>query len=228
MQDELSEAFTSAAGANVRVVVLQGAGEAFCAGLDIEVLREVADRSPEQHRTEAARTARMFRSLWECDVPTLALVHGPAIAGGTGLATLCDFTLASPQARFGYTEARIGFVPALVSAYLQVQVGAKAAQRLLLSARLFGPEEAFRLQLVSEIVEREHLRTRAAELMAELLRNSPESMRATKRLLRAQRERWLDAALGHAAEANARSRETADFREGVTAFLEKRTPVWNL
>jgi methylglutaconyl-CoA hydratase len=223
IQDELIAAFTAA---RSRIVMLTGAGESFCAGLDLDVLKQMSNLSTEQHRIEAERTARMFRALWECDVPTIALVHGAAMAGGTGLATLCDFTLATPEAFFGYTEARIGFVPALVSAYLSLQVGDKQARSLLLTARRFSAEEAHRMGLVSEVVPREELAARAQALAAELLTLSPESLRATKRLLRAQQAPALEAALALAMEANAASRQTADFHEGVAAFLEKRKPVW--
>jgi methylglutaconyl-CoA hydratase len=226
MQEELIAALKGAESAGARVVVLAGAGEAFCAGLDLSALQEMAGQSAEEHRVDAERIGRMFRALWECDLPTLAVVQGAAVAGGTGLATICDFTLASPEAKFGYTEARIGFVPALVSAYLALQLGDKAARGLLLSARIFGADEALRLGLVSEVVERGQLQTRAMELAAQLMANSPESLRATKRLLRAQQAERLDRALALAMEANAASRQTADFREGVAAFLEKRKPVW--
>src|SRR5579875_3054003 len=168
LQDELIAAVDGAENAAARVVVLAGEGEAFCAGLDLGVLREMGALTAEQHRAEAARVARMFRALWECDLPTIAVVQGPAIAGGTGLATMCDFTLAAPEARFGYTEVRIGFVPALVSAYLSLQVGAKVARELLLSARIFDADEARRLGLVTEVVARDGLRGRAAELAQQL------------------------------------------------------------
>jgi len=223
MQDELIAAFTAA---RSRVVLLAGAGESFCAGLDLEVLKQMADLSPEQHRVEAERTARMFRALWECDVPTIAVVQGAAMAGGTGLATLCDFTLAAPEAQFGYTEARIGFVPALVSAYLRIQVGDKLARSLLLTARRFSAAEAHDMGLVTEVIAREELQACAQALAAELLSLSPESLRSTKRLLRAQQAAVLDSSLALAMEANAASRQTADFREGIAAFLEKRKPVW--
>lgn len=224
--EELIAALAAAEAVGARVVVLAGEGEAFCAGLDLSVLKEMAGRSAEEHRAEAERVARMFRALWECDLPTIAVVQGAAIAGGTGLATMCDFTLAAPGAKFGYTEARIGFVPALVSAYLRLQVGDKVARGLLLTARIFEAEEARRLGLVNEIMERERLRARALELAAELMRNSSESLRATKRLLRAQQREWMEGALELAMEANAAGRQTEDFREGVAAFLEKRKPRW--
>ena len=207
-------------------MVLAGEGESFCAGLDLAVLREMGGMTTEQHRVEAERVARMFRALWECDVPTIALVQGAAVAGGTGLATMCDFTVAAPEAKFGYTEVRIGFVPALVSAYLTLQVGDKVARGLMLSGRLFGADEALRLGLVSEVVPAVELRERVAALAAELLRNSPESLRATKRLLRAQRADALAGALELAMDTNAASRDSVDFKEGVASFVEKRKPVW--
>jgi methylglutaconyl-CoA hydratase len=224
MQDELIEAFSDVGLS--RVVMLAGAGESFCAGLDLDVLKQMAGLTQEQHRVEAERTARMFRALWECDVPTISVVHGAAMAGGTGLATLCDFTLAAPEAQFGYTEARIGFVPALVSAYLRLQVGDKQARLLLLTARRFSAAETREMGLVSEVVPREELEGRAQALAVELLALSPESLRATKRLLRAQQAAALDSAEELAMEVNAASRRTADFREGVAAFMEKRKPVW--
>ena len=226
LMDALTVALREAESAGARVVVLRGEGESFCAGLDLNVLREAADKSAEQHRADAERVTRMFQALWNCNVPTLALVRGAAIAGGTGLATITDFTLATPDAQFGYTEARIGFVPALVSAYLALQVGDKTARGLLMTARIFGAEEALQLGLISEVVAAEKMEARADALVEALLRNSPESLSATKRLLREQQRAWLDAALALAMEANAASRRTADFREGVSAFLEKRKPVW--
>jgi methylglutaconyl-CoA hydratase len=226
MMEELIAALGEANRGGARVVVLAGEGESFCAGLDLAVLREMGSMSSEQHRVEAERVARMFRALWDCDVPTIAMVQGAAVAGGTGLATMCDFTVAAPEAKFGYTEVRIGFVPALVSAYLALQVGDKVARGLMLSGRLFGADEALRLGLVSEVVPAAELQERVAALAAELMRNSPESLRATKRLLRAQRASALAAALELAMDANAASRETADFKEGVASFVEKRKPVW--
>jgi methylglutaconyl-CoA hydratase len=227
LQELLADAFASAEAAGARVVLLQGEGQSFCAGLDLSVLREMNDRSEDEYHAEAARTARMFRAVYDCAVPTVAVVRGAAVAGGAGLASICDFTLAADDAKFGYTEVRVGFVPALVSAYLALQVGDKVARELLLSARIIDATEARRLGLVSEVVPAAALPGRAQELAAELMRNSPEGLRATKRLLRAQQAEWLDRALEVSREANAQSRLTADFREGVAAFLEKRKPSWH-
>ncbi len=226
MQQELIAVFEGAVASNCRVLVLTGAGEAFCAGLDLSALQTTSDMSAAEHRVDAERVAKLFRMLYELPLPTIAAVHGAAIAGGTGLATLCDFTLATPAAKFGYTEARIGFVPALVSAFLALQIGDKRSRDLLLTARLFDAAEALRLGLVNEVVAPERLAGRVQELADMLAANSPESQRATKRLLATQNKAWLDAAIEQAIETNAEARHTPDFREGIAAFLEKRKPVW--
>ena len=170
--------------------------------------------------------ARIFRRIYEFPKPTIAAVNGAAIAGGTGIATMCDFTLAVTEAKFGYTEVRIGFLPAIVSSILVWQVGHKIARDLLLTGRLFDAAEAHRYGLVNEVVEPERLMARARELANQLLENSPSSVRATKRLVNSFISESLDSQIAAAVEDNARIRTTADFREGVTAFLEKRKPRW--
>jgi methylglutaconyl-CoA hydratase len=226
MQEDLIAAMHEASASDCRVVVFAGVGEAFCAGLDLSALQRMNDKPAAEHTADAERIALLFRTLYELPKPTIAAVHGAAIAGGTGLATMCDFTLAVPEAKFGYTEVRIGFVPAVVSAFLVLQIGEKAARDLLLTGRLFMSEEAQRLGLVNEVVPQEKLAARASELAELLKANSPEALAATKRLLRAQNKAWLDSAIAEALAANAEARTTHDFREGVAAFLEKRKPVW--
>ena len=227
MQLELLAALRAAAADDCRVVVLQGAGTAFCSGLDLTELQTMSDKTAAEHREDAERIAMLLRTLYELPKPTIAAVHGAAIAGGTGLATICDFTLAVPTAKFGYTEVRIGFVPALVSAYLALQIGDKRARDLLLTARLFDAEEAYRLGLVNEVVPPNSLADHVRALAHALAANSPESLAATKNLLAAQQKSWLDAAISNALDANARARETRDFREGITSFLQKRPPLWS-
>ncbi len=227
MQTELIEALDEAAAGACRVVVLEGAGEAFCSGLDLSALQAAKDKSALEHREDAERVSRLFRTLYESPKATIAAVHGAAIAGGTGLATICDFTLATPEARFGYSEVRIGFVPALVSAYLVLQIGEKRARDLLLSGRLIDASEGHRLGLVTEVVAAQDLAARVQALAQTLSANSPASVQATKKLLAAQSKAWLDEAIAFSLQANATARETADFQEGVAAFLEKRRAQWS-
>jgi len=142
------------------------------------------------------------------------------------LATICDFTLATPEAKFGFTEVRIGFVPAVVSAFLALQIGYKQSMDLLLTGRVIDAKEAHRLGLVNEIVPHDQLAERVKALADTLLANSPQALSATKRLMAAQHKEWLSAAIVAAIEASASARMTPDFREGVAAFLEKRKPSW--
>jgi methylglutaconyl-CoA hydratase len=194
--------------------------------MDLENLKSLLGRSPEQNLEDSQAMVRMFRALYEFPKVTIAAVNGPAIAGGTGLALLCDFTLAVPEAKFGYTEVRIGFVPAIVSTFLLRQVGEKQARDLLLTGRIFGADEAARLGLVNEVVVPDKLMSRARELAAQLMENSPSSLRATKQLLNDHARAQLDAEIEAAVRENAAIRGTADFREGISSFLEKRKPVW--
>jgi methylglutaconyl-CoA hydratase len=226
MQKELIEALEQAANGECRVLVLSGAGQSFCSGLDLSVLNALSDKTDIEHRADAELIARLLLALHEVPVPTIAAVHGAAIAGGTGVAMICDFTIATPAAKFGFTEVRVGFVPAVVSAFLSLQIGDKRSRDLLLTGRLFDAAEAHRLGLVNEIVEPERLSARVEELARTLIANSPQALSATKRLMAAQHRAWLDSAIVSAIEANAQARETVDFREGVAAFLEKRKPLW--
>jgi methylglutaconyl-CoA hydratase len=226
MQDELIAAMNEAGVGDCRVVVFAGAGEGFCAGIDLSALQGMNNKSAAEHTADAERVARLFRTLYELPKPTIAAVHGAAIAGGTGLATICDFTLAVPGAKFCYTEVKIGFVPALVSVFLTLQVGDKRARDLLLTGRVFTSEEAYRFGLVNEVVQPELLATRTRELAEALKANSPQSLAATKRLLAGQNKELLDSAIAAALAANAEARSTHDFREGVASFLEKRKPLW--
>ncbi|HEY7095670.1 MAG TPA: enoyl-CoA hydratase-related protein, partial [Terriglobales bacterium] len=198
-----------------------------CAGMDLDELKSLLGKNHEENVKDSSRMATMFRRLYEFPLPTIAAVNGAAIAGGTGLATMCDFTLAVPEAKFGYTEVRIGFVPAIVSSILVWQVGHKIARDLLLTGRLFDAVEAYRYGLANEVVPAERLMARAHEIAAQLAENSPSSVRATKKLINSFIAKSLDEQIAAAIEDNARIRTTADFREGVSSFLEKRKPVWS-
>ena len=226
LMDELRRALDEVERSRALVLILTGAGKAFCSGMDLEDLKALLGRTPEETRKDSDTMVGLFRSLYEFPKVTIAAVNGAAIAGGTGLALLCDFTLAVPEAKFGYTEVRIGFVPAIVSAFLCRQVGEKQARDLLLTGRIFGADEAAKLGLINEIVPADKLMARARELAALLMENSASSLRATKQLLTDHARMELDAHIEAAVRENAAIRTTADFREGITAFLEKRKPVW--
>jgi methylglutaconyl-CoA hydratase len=227
MLDEIVAALDEIERSDSLVVIFTGAGKAFCAGMDLEELKSLIGKSHENSIEDSRRMARFFRRLYDFPRPTIAAVNGAAIAGGAGIATMCDFTLAVPESKFGYTEVRIGFVPALVSSMLVWQVGHKIARDLLLTGRLFDAAEAHRYGLVNEIVPQAQLMKRAYELASQLMANSPSSVRQTKKLVNGFIADVLDRQVAQAIEDNAAIRGTADFKEGIASFLEKRKPQWS-
>jgi methylglutaconyl-CoA hydratase len=227
LTEELLAAFGEIEQSSAQVMILTGAGKAFCAGMDLDELQSLAGKTHEENVSDSARMARVYRRLYDFPKPTIAAVNGAAIAGGTGLATMCDFTLAVRSATFGYTEVRIGFVPAIVSSILVWQVGHKIARDLLLTGRIFEAAEAHRYGLVNELVEPEQLLERARELATELMQNSPSSLRVTKKLINEYIAAQLEQQIAAAIHENAAIRSTHDFREGISSFLEKRKPQWS-
>ena len=225
--DELVQALGEVEKSSAQVLILTGTGKAFCAGMDLDELKSLTGRTPEQNLKDSQTMALLFRSIYEFPKPTIAAVNGAAIAGGCGIATLCDFTIASSDARFGYTEVKIGFLPAIVSTFLVKQVGEKVARDLLLTGRIVDADEAMRMGLVTRVVAGDKLMENAHELAAQLLENSPESLAATKQLLSGYTFDELNARIRAAVDANARIRQTADFKEGISSFLEKRKPKWS-
>lgn len=224
--DDLLAALKTAERSEAQVLILAAAGKVFCAGMDLDNLKQLMGLSDEQNFKDSETIAQLFRSLYDFPRPTIAAVNGAAIAGGTGLVTVCDFALAVPEATFGYTEVRIGFIPAVVSSFLMASIGEKRTRDLLLTGRIFSAQEAHQLGLINEIVAPEELMKKARELAARLMENSPASVRATKRLLAGYTREKLDRQIAEAIRENAAIRQTADFKEGVTAFLEKRKSAW--
>jgi methylglutaconyl-CoA hydratase len=227
MIEEFLQALREAEESSAQVLIVCGEGKAFCAGMDMEDLQRLAKETEAVNHRHSQRIATMFRALYEFPKTTIASVHGIAVAGGAALATLCDFTVACTTARFGYTEVRIGFVPAIVSSFLIRQVGEKRARELLLTGRIVGAAEAYRMGLVNEVVEAAELTARVHRLADQLLENSPASLRATKALLRNYGFEELNRHIENGMEANASMRTSADFKEGVASFLEKRKPRWS-
>src|SRR5262252_6142121 len=173
---DLQSALDAIEKTNTRVVIITGTGKAFCAGIDLELLQTIAQQTPAENQDDSRRIAKMFRKIWSYSRPMIAAVNGHALAGGCGIATLCDFTLSVSEAKFGYTEVKIGFLPAIVSVFLSRQIGEKRCRDLLLTGRLVGAKEAQQLGLVSEIVEPDKLMPRANELADYLIEMSPGSL----------------------------------------------------
>lgn len=224
---DLLAALAQAESSSVRAVILTGAGKAFCAGMDLDELQLLAKSTLQKNMEDARRVSKMFYRLYSFPKPVIAAVNGAAIAGGCGLATLADFTLAVPEAKFGYPEVKLGFMPALVAVFLRRQIAEKHARDLLLTGRIIDAAEAFRIGLITEIVAAENLMDRAHEIASALIAASPTAVARTKKFLLDFDDAAIRSELELAIDANATIRSTPDFHEGVAAFLEKRAPKWS-
>ena len=212
----------------VRAVLLSGAGKHFSAGADLAHLRVQQDASYQDHRLDSQRLRGLFEAVLHQEALTVALVHGACVAGGCGLATAHDFVVASRDARFMYSEVRIGFVAALVATFLPLRVRGSDLRELLLNPEFIDAERALEIGLVNRVVAREDLESSGRELAVGILeRASSQSIALTKRLLLEIVGRPFEQALDRAAEVNALSRSTEDCKRGIAYFLEnKKPPSW--
>ena len=216
MIDELSAAF--AAIGDARVVLLSGDGPSFSAGADLDWMRASVELSPEQNLAEGQRLGTLFAAIDACPAPVVAAVHGHAIAGGAGLVATCDIAIAAPGTRFGFTETRIGLVPATISPYVIGRIGATAARRYLLTAELFDADEALRIGLVSAVAD--DPLAEAERIAATLCDVGPDAVRTTKRIIR---ERPDGESL---ARLISEVRASDEGQAGLRALLDGEDPPW--
>jgi len=213
--------------AGVRVVVIAGNGSAFCAGADLNWMKRMAGYSYEQNLADAAALAEMLKTLDRMSKPTVARVHGPAFAGGTGLVAACDIALGTPEAKFCLSEAKLGLSPATISPYVVRAMGARMARRYFLTAEVFDAAEAHRIGLLSALVPAAELDTALEGVVTHLLAGGPRAIAQIKDLIRAVSAGAVDEAMiGDTARRIAEIRVSAEGREGIASFLEKRKPAW--
>ncbi len=212
----------------IRAVLLEGAGKHFSAGADLDHLARLKDAGAEENRRDSEALRDLFASILHQEALTVALAHGSCVAGGCGLATAHDYVVAAENARFMYSEVRIGFVAALVATFLPLRVNGRDLRELLLDPRFITASRALEIGLINRVVPKAELESAAIELTAGILkRASSESIARTKALLLQTLGRGLDEALDHAAEVNAAARTTADCRRGIATFLDtKKPPSW--
>jgi methylglutaconyl-CoA hydratase len=225
---ELTDAVDGAIGdPEVRAIVIAGRGKAFCAGADLNWMKQAAAYTPAENEADSLRLAQLLRRIAESPKPTVARVHGPAFAGGMGLVAACDIAVAGFGAKFCLTEVRIGLIPAMISPYVLRAIGARAASRWALTGEVFDATEAYRIGLVQELVPDEELDAAVNALLGALLQGGPRALAETKRLLREVDHRAVDDALAlDTAQRIAQARASDEGREGIASFLEKRKPRW--
>jgi|SRR5436190_51516 len=212
----------------VRAVVLAGNGPAFCAGADLNWMRRMAGYSHDENLRDARALAEMLATLDGLDKPTIARVHGPAFAGGTGLVAACDIAIGTPEAKFCFSEAKLGLSPATISPYVVRAIGARAANRYFLTAEVFDAAEALRLGMLSALVPTAQLDGAIDALLKHLLAGGSEAHARIKGLIRQVAGRPIDEALrSDTARRIAEIRASPEGKEGIAAFLEKRKPKWS-
>jgi len=209
---------------SVKIISLKGKGKAFCSGADLGHLKKMRQFDRAENLADSLSLAELYQSIYLFPKPVIAIVEGPALAGGCGLATACDFVYATTEAKFGYPEVRIGFVAALVSAFLARQIGQRKAKELLLTGSIISADKAFELGLISRVFPKNAIRKAEEDLVHSLKQNSSPAMLATKNLFKFH----LTEELQTLAEVNAKFRESSDFIEGISSFIEKRKPKWVL
>jgi len=212
---------------SVRVVVLAGNGSAFCAGADLNWMKRMAGYGYDENLADARALATMLGTLDRLPKPTIARVHGPVFAGGTGLVAACDMAVGTPEAKFCFSEAKLGLSPATISPYVIRAIGERMARRYFLTAEVFDAEEAYRIGMLSALVLPSDLDSTVDGLIKHLLAGGPEAHARIKDLVRAVANRPLDDALSaDTAKRIAEVRASTEGKEGIASFLEKRKPSW--
>lgn len=227
MVEGLSSALQKAEQDQAKVIILTGSGSAFCAGADLAYLQQLQNNSYAENLEDSHKLASVFQRISTHPSVVIAKISGPAIAGGCGLASICDFSIASEQSKFGYSEVRIGFIPAIVMVYLNSKIGSGKAKDLLLSGRIIDAEEAVNLGLINRVVPEQALDDEVENLANMLvLNNSGQSMALVKEMFAGIQGKSQEEAIHYAAKMNAKARETEDCKKGIATFLNKEKISW--
>jgi methylglutaconyl-CoA hydratase len=225
---ELKRAFNTAAeDASVKVIVLKANGKAFCAGADLAYLQQLQKNTYEENLADSSHLKELFHQIYTLNKVVIAQIEGHAIAGGCGLATVCDFSFSVPDAKFGYTEVRIGFIPAIVKVFLLRKIGEAKSKQLLLTGELIDANEAKVVGLINEVVSANEIQEKVASFAQMLIKNnSGQSMTFTKQMIAKVQGMSLEDGLQYAAEMNATARASEDCRKGIASFLNKEPIEW--
>jgi len=212
---------------NVKIVILRAEGKVFCSGADLESLQKLQKNTYEENLGDSILLKELYRLIYIFPKIVIAQVQGSAIAGGCGLASVCDFIFAVEDAKFGYTEVKIGFIPAIVMIFLIRKIGELKTKELLITGNLITAQEAKNIGLINFVFSEVELKNKVNEFAFMLIsNNSHQAMSETKKMLVEIQEKTLDEALNYSAKKNALTRQTDDCKKGIDAFLKKKNLQW--
>ena len=225
---DLKEAFTHAEKDNdCKVIVLKAKGDAFCAGADLAYLKELQSNSYDENLADSTHLMELFQQIYTLPKVVIAQIQGHAIAGGCGLASVCDLAIATTESKFGYSEVKIGFIPAIVSVFLIKQIGVAKSKELLLVGKIISAEEAQSFGLINKVSTKEKLESIVMDIAQSLVKTaSADSLALTKQLINGVSDKSISEGFEWAAEMNAKARETNDCKKGIAAFLNKEKLNW--
>ncbi|HZZ64083.1 MAG TPA: enoyl-CoA hydratase-related protein [Candidatus Baltobacteraceae bacterium] len=216
-----------ASDSSVRAVVLSGEGKVFCGGADISWMRSSLDLTFDQNVGDAQAMSEMFRAIDRCPKPVIGRIHGAALGGGAGLAAVCDIVLASSDAVFGFTEVKLGIIPAVISPFVLAKIGRSHARALFLTGERFDAKRAHHIGLVHEVVVADTLDVCIERVVNEILSAGPNAVAAAKTLIANVSQTSYDASKELTAQAIAKQRTSPEGQEGLRAFLERRSAEWS-
>lgn len=228
MVNELKSAFRAQiADKNCKVIVLKALGPAFCAGADLQYLQDLQHYSNEENLADSQSLKELFELIHMAPKVVIAQIEGHALAGGCGIATVCDFSFAVPDAKFGYTEVKIGFIPALVMVFLIRKIGEGKSRSLLLTGDVISAREAAQIGLINQVCEPGEIATEVEKLARKLIdQTSGNSLALVKKMIHEVQHLSLKAGLNYAAEENAKARAHDDCKKGIASFLNKSPLTW--
>ena len=211
---------------NVRVVILRGKGKSFCAGADLNYMKNIAQFGFEENAKDGKKLATLYKSIYDCPVPTLAVVHGSAFGGANGLLAACDIVIAEENTTFAFSEVKLGIAPATISPFVIKRIGEFGAKELMTTGRRFNGREAGKWQLINHSVPEDKIEESVEKLINQLLSSAPDAVKQTKVIIGEVLQKEIDEVIDYTANKLAELRASEEGQEGMEAFLEKRKPNW--
>jgi len=226
MIEELTDVFTSTADEEIRAVLLRGKGKSFCAGADLNYMKEIASFGIADNKADSMKLANLFNCIYSYPIPTIALVHGSAFGGANGLLAACDIVVAEENTTFAFTEVKLGIAPATISPFVIKRIGEFGAKELMITGKRFKGPEALKWKLVNNSIPEKELEKKLQQLIEEIKRNGPKAVRATKKLIHSIIDSDIDELIEYTGDLIAELRASDEGQEGIAAFLEKRKSKW--